>query len=407
MHDRTLPDPEVQRADEPLAASPAPSPSAPAGLTAAPVVLVAAAASLGAGLVHAAAAGTHAGADTLVRLFAVTAAVQVAWAAVALARPARAVLGLGVLINGGAVVAWALSRTRGLPWPAELEVVEDVSAQDAIAAALGALAAVGALAALVRPALGLRRPGAPLPLGAVLAGVAVLALAVPGMAAPHGSGASHDHDGGAGSDHHGGVAADDHHDGDAVAVGDHHDDVAATDGPIISLDDPRVTDEQRAAAEELIDTTAAGMARFSDPASLEAAGYVSIGDGVTGYEHYIHVGYIADAVDLDPNQIESIVFTVAADGTRTLASAMYILGFGTTMADAPDIAGELTTWHDHQNLCWEGVRVVGTTDRTGSCERGSFRATPPMLHVWMTEHPCGPFAGIEGSHGSGCGSDDH
>jgi hypothetical protein len=25
-----------------------------------------------------------------------------------------------------------------------------------------------------------------------------------------------------------------------------------------------------------------------------------------------------------------------------------------------------------------------------------------MLHVWITEHPCGPFAGIEGSHGDGC-----
>ena len=44
---------------------------------------------------------------------------------------------------------------------------------------------------------------------------------------------------------------------------------------------------------------------------------------------------------------------------------MYILGFGKTMADVPDVAGELTTWHDHQNLCWEGIRVVGTTDATG------------------------------------------
>ena len=47
-----------------------------------------------------------------------------------------------------------------------------------------------------------------------------------------------------------------------------------------------------------------------------------------------------DANQLDPERIESIVFTVAPDGTRTLASAMYILGFDQTMADAPDIAGE-------------------------------------------------------------------
>ena len=93
---------------------------------------------------------------------------------------------------------------------------------------------------------------------------------------------------------------------------------------------------------------------------------------------------------------------VHPDGTKEVASAMYLLPFGATMDDVPDVAGDLTQWHDHQNLCWEGVRVVGTTDASGSCLRGEFRPTQPMLHVWMIEHECGLFAGIEGSHGSGC-----
>jgi hypothetical protein len=236
----------------------------------------------------------------------------------------------------------------------------------------------------------------------------VLALAVPGMAAQHTHGSSHEHGHDMASEEGGAAHSHAESDDDAHA---HTDDTGTADaaGPIISLDDERVTDEQRAAAQALIDDTRAGIAaRFSDTASVEAAGYVSIGDGVTGYEHFINIGYIVDGVDMDPNQIESIVFTVAPDGTKTLASAMYILGFDKTMADVPDIAGELTTWHDHQNLCWEGARVVGTTDATGSCQRGTFRATPPMLHVWMTDdQPCGPFAGIEGSHGSGCGAHDH
>jgi hypothetical protein len=400
MHDRQ-PDPTAPERLQPTAA---------ATRTVSSTVLVAAAGSLGAGLVHAAAAGTHAGADTLVRLFAVTAAVQVAWAALAVARASRPVLALGVLLNGAAVVAWALSRTRGLPWPAELEVVEEAGTQDRIAAALGAVAALGALAALVRPSLAVRRAATGVSGGAVLAGAAVLALAVPGMAASHTHGASHEHG------HADGAVAADHGDEDADhAAGAHaegddhaHDAEGASSGssgPIISLTDARVTDDQRAAAQQLIDDTQAGMARFSDVESVQAAGYISIGDGVTGYEHFINVGYIADDVQLDPEKIESIVFTVAPDGTRTLASAMYILQFGKTMDDVPEIAGELTSWHDHQNLCWEGARVVGTTDATGSCQRGTFRATPPMLHVWMTEHPCGPFAGIEGSHGSGCAHD--
>jgi hypothetical protein len=367
-------------------------------------VIVAAAASLGAGLVHAAAAGTHSGADSLVRLFAVTAALQVGWAGLAIARASRPVLGIGFVLNGACVVAWALSRTRGLPWPAELEVAEEVGTQDTIAAVLGAVAALGALAGLVRPRL-VRRRSTPVGTGAAVAGFAVLALAVPGMAAPHEGGAGHDHGGGA--DHHAAGAAEDDHGGDghSHAAGTAADDEGhAHDeaGPVISLDDERVSDEQRVAAQALIDDTTAGMARFSDTGSVQAAGYISIGDAVTGYEHFINVGYIADGIELDPDKIESIVFTVAPDGTRTLASAMYIMNFGSTMDDVPDIAGELTTWHDHQNLCWEGATVVGTTDATGSCERGTFRATPPMLHVWMVENECGPFAGIEGSHGTSC-----
>jgi hypothetical protein len=375
--------------------------------TVAPILIGAAAASLGAGLVHAAAAGTHAGADTLVMLFAVTAAAQVGWAAVVVLRPHRLVLTGGVLLNGGALAAWAFSRTTGLPWPAELEAVEEVSTQDVIAAALGVVAAAGALLAILRASLRAPRRG-PVPRVALLAGGVALVLAVPGMAAEHGDGPSHDHG-------HGGeageVAADHPHTGDDAVDHAHADELttasAAATGPIISLDDARVTDAQRAGAQSLIDTTRAGMARFTDVASVEAAGYLSIGDSPTGYEHFINVGYIADGIELDPERIESIVFTVAPDGTRALGSAMYILQFGKTMADVPDVAGELTTWHDHQNLCWDGAQVVGTTDRTGSCERGVFRATPPMLHVWMIEHPCGPFAGIEGAHGAGCGTHGH
>jgi hypothetical protein len=177
-------------------------------------------------------------------------------------------------------------------------------------------------------------------------------------------------------------------------------------GPIISLDDPRVTSAQRAAAQALIDRTRAGMARFPTVASVQAAGYVSIGDGGSnGYEHFIHVGYMADGAELDQNRIESIVMRRLPGGGREIVSAMYILNFGKTMANVPDIAGELTTWHDHQNLCFEGTTLVGLAVN-GVCARGGLLPTPPMLHVWMTSHPCGPFAGIE-SHGggSGCGHD--
>jgi hypothetical protein len=358
------------------------------------LLIVAALASAGAGLVHAAAAGSHNAESTPAMLFALAAAAQFGWAALAVANWGRLVAAGGALVNTAMVTAWVVSRTSGWPVVESFAGPTSIGTQDAIAAGLGGLAAVTALAMAVGfsfPRTWARTPAA---LGS---GVLVLALAIPGMAAEH----DHDHDE-TGTEHaHG---ADGHVDG-----ADHGDDHADhdPDGPIISLDDPRVSDEERAAAQALIDETTEGMARFTDVESVEAAGYVSIGDGVTGWEHFISLDAITDGVDMDPDAIESIVFKVEPDGTRTLASAMYILNFDKTMDDVPEIAGELTSWHDHQDLCWEGVRVVGTTDDDGNCANGVFRPTPPMLHVWMIEHPCGPFAGIEGHANEGDCSHDH
>jgi hypothetical protein len=111
-----------------------------------------------------------------------------------------------------------------------------------------------------------------------------------------------------------------------------------------------------------------------------------------------------DGRELDPAAIESIVLQKQADGTKRVMSAMYILEPGTTMDDVPDIAGSLTTWHDHQNLCWDasGVRLAGVL-RDGVCvPGGTFRPTPPMIHVWVDDPECGPFTGIEGHGGGTC-----
>src|SRR5688500_2010681 len=104
MHDRTQTE-----------AAPAPAVALAPSVSSAPLLVGAAAASLGAGLVHAAAAGTHVGADAVVRIFAVTAALQVVAAALLLLRPSRLVLAGAVALNVGAAVAWGVSRTRGLP----------------------------------------------------------------------------------------------------------------------------------------------------------------------------------------------------------------------------------------------------------------------------------------------------
>jgi hypothetical protein len=176
-------------------------------------------------------------------------------------------------------------------------------------------------------------------------------------------------------------------------------------GPITSLDDPRLTAAQRAAAKSLIDRTKTGMKPFGTVGAVTAAGYVWIGDGRNGgYRHYVHWKHLSDGRALDPAHVESIVTQKNADGSEHIVSAMYILDLGKTMADVPEIAGSLTTWHDHKNLCWNGQKLAGRLVN-GKCTPGGVNiVTPPMLHVWLVPHPCGPFAGIEG-HGQGCAHD--
>jgi hypothetical protein len=179
-------------------------------------------------------------------------------------------------------------------------------------------------------------------------------------------------------------------------------------GPIISLDDPRVTKSQRAAAQSLIDRTTAAMKSFGTLEAVVAGGYSWIQDGKNGgFRHYVNWSYLNDGRELDPSRIESIVTEKKADGSERVVSAMYILALGKTMADVPDVAGALTTWHDHKDLCWNGNVLAGRLVNGKCTPGGTLVLTPPMLHVWMVPHPCGPFAGIEGHGMQTCGAHNH
>ncbi|MDA0370912.1 MAG: hypothetical protein O3C62_03955 [Actinomycetota bacterium] len=165
-----------------------------------------------------------------------------------------------------------------------------------------------------------------------------------------------------------------------------------------------VSDDEQRRAEDLVYLTRKVLPIFSDPAVAEAAGFTSIGDGGSGYEHYINWTYINDDFELDPLRPESLVYRVeSGSSTKTLVSAMYMLGDEYTLDTVPNVGGKLTQWHIHNNLCFDrdpmihgSARVVGVTSENGPCIRGIKLHENPMIHVWLTPHPCGPFAALEG-----------
>jgi hypothetical protein len=179
-----------------------------------------------------------------------------------------------------------------------------------------------------------------------------------------------------------------------------HDGTEHGDGPYISPDDPRLTPEQQQRAKDLIARTQVGMRKFPNELSLIGAGYQSIKDSDSGYEHYINWPMLKDGRELDANAIESVVLETKPGQPKRVVAAMYFAE-GDTIADVPDVAGPLTPWHNHKDLCWDatGKTVVGVF-RLGACmPRGTLRDTQPMLHVWVTPNVCGPFAEVDDMNG--------
>jgi hypothetical protein len=221
----------------------------------------------------------------------------------------------------------------------------------------------------------------------------VAGLAVPGMLA-------------AGTHEHAGGHADGHAHAAEPAASDGTEALAAVPprpyDPALPIDlggVEGVTPQQQAAAENLLSATILALPQFSDPVAVEAMGFVSIGDGRLGHEHYLSAANIVDGRILDPNHPESLVFDTTTE-PKQLVAAMFMHNTGDTLDDVPELGGKLTQWHVHDNLCFAGPRVVALTGAGGSCRPGTVKgAEVPMIHVWITPHPCGPFAALEGVAG--------
>ena len=358
-----------------LLASPEATPTTPGRSVAVPVAVLA---SIGAGVVHAGVIGAHSDHVTLSRLFMACALFQVGWGVAALVHPARRVLWLGVLGNLAAVAAWGASRLVGISFVDGLQQREAPEFADTACAALGLLAVAATI-------VWLRRAGRARGMAGLVdvraASYAIPALAVALLAVPAlVKGSTHTHS----------------HAAQAVAPKP-YDPAQPVDLGGVS----GVSAKQQARAEKLVRETLRDLPHFADTATAQAEGYRSIGDALTGFEHFLKTPLIDDKDLLDAKAPESLVYRVTPAG-KTLVSAMYILPTRYTLANAPDIGGKLTQWHIHDNLCFlpgaDGTagRVIGLTRADGTCAVGQKFSPLPMIHVWITPNACGPFAALEG-----------
>jgi hypothetical protein len=157
-------------------------------------------------------------------------------------------------------------------------------------------------------------------------------------------------------------------------------------------DDAQPTAEERAAADRLVAATKAGVARFADIAAAEAAGYRIVTPFAfygARAAHFHNDAYALDGTALDPERPEDLVYLKQDDGQLVLIGVMYLAPVGA----GPAVGGPLTQWHTHDDLCGNVDGLVPTLP-SGECPPGTGPLGVEMLHVWLVDHPEGPFADI-------------
>ena len=153
--------------------------------------------------------------------------------------------------------------------------------------------------------------------------------------------------------------------------------------------DTSPTGAQVEAAMQLVQTTSSAVSKYKDLDVATADGYTPITDTRYPVVHYLNYRYMTGKDVLDPNHVQSLVYTFTPFGP-VLVAAMYLMP---TVGDkGPMPGGCLTQWHAHTNLCTGGpTGAISGFSADGVCPAGENPLlTPEMLHVWQVPVPGGP-----------------
>ena len=150
------------------------------------------------------------------------------------------------------------------------------------------------------------------------------------------------------------------------------------------------TYDERVAATALVQATKQGIARYSDVAAAEQAGYHLNGPQF-GPLHYVNDVREHDDEVLEPTRPEGLVYVPTADGPLLVGALFIMPRLGLA---GPTPGGPITHWHTH-NVCigLPPLLLAGLATPVGACPPGSINVTTPeMMHVWTIDNPGGPYA---------------
>jgi hypothetical protein len=165
------------------------------------------------------------------------------------------------------------------------------------------------------------------------------------------------------------------------------------------------TPEQVAFATDLVARTETALAAYRDRSKLEGLGFYNFGIVAPGgWDHWINKAWWDDGRVLDPAYPESLVYR-QVNGAWQLEAAMFYLPPGHDLSTVPPEYAWLPGWHTHDGeLCVDGNDRFTGIASGGTCSTGTPMVSPPMMHVWIVDNPCGHrFAGI-GIGGIECGA---
>jgi len=151
------------------------------------------------------------------------------------------------------------------------------------------------------------------------------------------------------------------------------------------------TEQQRQAAASLIERSYASARTHGwyDADKGAADGFVPMHHSET---HWANEQYVLDDVVLDPERPEFLMYYPTPGG---MALAGYMFLVNAPRARGPQLGGPLTIWHYHvwsaERCLLAGLLIVDMV-QDGACSSGEPESrSPEMLHVWLIDHPQGPF----------------